>query len=734
MNLSRDIQQVEPRDGARFGGKALALANLCRRGFPLPETMCISVDAYWQFVRSAGLRERILLELHRKHFGDMRWEEIWDAALRIRSFFLRAPFPPVLAKELSTRLGECFGQRPVAVRASVPEEDNGKASFVGLHDSFLNVQGARAMLDRIRLVWASLWSDRALLYRQELGLDIERSAMAVVVQAMVAGDRSGVALSRDPQNARQAVVEAVYGLNEGLADGTVEPDRWLLDRRTGRVVAHHPPVRRQYAVRPVGTGTALRPLAKELADQPPLSAEQTRQVWNLARQAEQECGSPRDLEWTYREDQLFALQCRPATVLAPDDERSWYLNLKRSYGNLRQLHARITGELIPEMAAVAAALASVALADLPPALLADELRKRRVAVDHWRQVYRHAFIPFAHGVRLFAQVYNDMVKPQNPYEFLSLLADTGLWSVRRNQALQRLAHQANREGGALAALASDRLDRAPASFRLAVEGFLAEFGSMFDRLGIGEMRERHLADLLREFGRHPVRVPNASRQDLVAAFVGSFPATDRERANDLLELARTSYRLRDDDNLHLGQIEAELARAVRLARERLRLILGDRAASVPEEIIPLLLRDARETAVLPEPTTVAPPTSGQGESHPVAARQLVGEPAGPGLVSGVARVLTSPADFFSFQGGEILVCDTIDPNLSFVVPLAAGIVESQGGMLIHGAIIAWEYGLPCVTGIADATKLIPDGARVTVDGYLGSVTVETPPAQSPAAS
>lgn len=734
MNLSRDIQQVEPRDGALFGGKALALAKLFRRGFPLPETLCISVEAYWQFVRGAGLRERILLELHRKHFGDMRWEEIWDAALRIRNCFLRAPIPDSLAKELITRLDQRFGQRPVAVRSSVPEEDGGKASFAGLHDSFLNVQGARAILDRIRLVWASLWSDRALLYRQELGLDIERSAMAVVVQAMVAGDRSGIAFSRHPQNARQAVVEAVYGLNEGLADGTVEPDRWLLDRRTGRILAHHPPVRRQYAVRPVGTGTSLQPLAKEQADEPPLNAEETRQVWNLARRAEEECGSPRDLEWTYREDQLFALQCRPLTALAPDDERVWYLSLHRSYENLRRLHARIDGELIPEMVAVAAALAHVALADLSSAQLADELRKRRVAVDHWRQVYRQAFIPFAHGVRLFAQVYNDVVKPENPYEFLSLLADTGLWSVRRNQALQRLAHLASREQGALAALETGRLNRASTSFRSAAEEFLAEFGGMFDWLGVGEARERHLADLLREFGRHPVRPPQATRQDLVAAFVGSFPAIDRERANDLLELARTSYRLRDDDNLHLGQIEAELARAVRLARERLRLTLGNRAGSVPEEILPLLLRDPREVAAIPAAPAVSPSTNGHGEMPPVTARQLVGEAAGPGLVSGVARVLVNPPDFLSFQGGDILVCDTIGPNLSFVIPLAAGIVEGRGGMLIHGAIIAREYGLPCVTGIADATKVIPDGARVTVDGYLGVVTVETPPAQPPAAS
>ena len=81
------------------------------------------------------------------------------------------------------------------------------------------------------------------------------------------------------------------------------------------------------------------------------------------------------------------------------------------------------------------------------------------------------------------------------------------------------------------------------------------------------------------------------------------------------------------------------------------------------------------------------------------------------------------AELNRFRQGEILVCDAVDPNMTFVVPLAAGIVERRGGMLIHGAIIAREYGIPCVTGVADATSLIASGDRVTVDGYLGIVTI-----------
>jgi pyruvate,water dikinase len=82
------------------------------------------------------------------------------------------------------------------------------------------------------------------------------------------------------------------------------------------------------------------------------------------------------------------------------------------------------------------------------------------------------------------------------------------------------------------------------------------------------------------------------------------------------------------------------------------------------------------------------------------------------------------ASLFEFKAGEVLVCDAIEPEMTFIVPLAAAIVERRGGMLIHGAIIAREYGIPCVTGVPQATGLISTGDTVTVDGYLGIVILE----------
>jgi pyruvate,water dikinase len=222
---------------------------MLQNGLSVPHGMCLPTGAYERFVRATGLRERILLELNRKPFHEMRWEEIWDAALRIRNLFLRTPLPDALAAELRNAVADAFADRPVVARSSAPGEDAAGTSFAGLHESYVNISGADEILEHVKLIWASLWSDRALLYRQELNLSVESSAIAVIMQELIAGDKSGVAFSRSPQDTGQAVIEAVYALNQGLVDGVVEPDRWILDRATGEIVSHKEPPRTQCMVR-----------------------------------------------------------------------------------------------------------------------------------------------------------------------------------------------------------------------------------------------------------------------------------------------------------------------------------------------------------------------------------------------------------------------------------------------------------------------------------------------------
>ena len=169
-------EMVVPADLAKdhdnnfFGGKALALGKMIRGGFKVPFAVCLSTKAYDQFVDSTGIRGRIMLELGRKRFEDMRWEEVWDTSLRIRALFNNKPMPDVLKKSMQEVIEPAFKDKAVVVRSSAVGEDSANASFAGMHESFVNVNGLESIIDHIKLVWASLWSDGAMLYRNELGL------------------------------------------------------------------------------------------------------------------------------------------------------------------------------------------------------------------------------------------------------------------------------------------------------------------------------------------------------------------------------------------------------------------------------------------------------------------------------------------------------------------------------------------------------------------------------------
>ena len=713
---------MQRADRGLMGGKAAVLARMAQEGFPVPRTICISTDAYTMFMDRTGLRAQVLMEYHRKQFDQMRWEEMWDCYLRIQNMFTRAPMPAALAAHLEGQIVRVFGSKPVAVRSSAIGEDSAKASFAGLHESYLNVRGAKDVIEHIKLVWASTWSDAAILYRKEIGLDVENSSMAVIIQELVCGQESGVIFGRNPVDHTKAVVEAVHGLNQGLVDGTVEPDRWVIDRDSGKIVSHIPAERLKVLV-PAQRGVKLVRLTAEKRKTPPLTKHKVQYLFSIENRLAKLFGSDQDVEWTYDHSRLRLLQSRPITTTTdPEDldNRQWYLTLRRSFDNLVDLRIRIESEIIPEMVAEAEALEKTAMENMSNEELAAEISNRAAICEEWKKKYWDFCIPFAHGIRLFGMVYNRAVKPENPYEFLELLSGTGLKSVRRNERLQRLADRLRRDKYLAELVRSGKLPEHTA--------FSDEVAAIAEELrtpSVGTVSLPELRSWMLEFvaemaqvGREKKQRTSRSKSKLQERFLSSMLNGDRTFALKLLELARASYRLRDDDNMYLGRIERRLLDALEEAHKR------SAAASKMAFDISLagdVARCLRDPNYRPE--------NGGSETvkvqdKRVMARQLIGQPAGAGVATGRARVIRQPQDLFAFRKAEVLVCDAVDPNMTFVVPMAAAIVERRGGMLIHGAIIAREYGLPCVTGIPDADKIIRTGIQITVDGYLGIVTID----------
>ncbi len=712
----------------QVGGKTYCIAKIYSHGIRVPKGFCVPCKIYDDYLDQSRLKERIFFEINRKSLEQMRWEEIWDTSLRIRNYFLITPIPEKIEKELAGLIDKYCGNTPVAVRSSAPGEDSASNSFAGLHDSFLNVSGTSEIIKHIKLVWASLYSDAALLYRKELGLDIQTSRMAVVIQELVASDKSGIFFGLNPSGSNESVIESVYGLNQALVDGDIEPDRWILSRSTGKLIRHTDPVRKRYAA-PGKTGIVFQELKDHEAKTPPLNHDEIHQIWKTGNRLEQIFGKPQDVEWTITNGELTILQARPITSTGfteTDDKRSWYLTLHRSYENLKKLYDKIEHHLIPKMISEADKLKQQDLEILSAQSLCSEIERRQKIYDHWVKIYWADFIPFAHGIRLFGQVYNDAVTPEDPYEFMNLLENTGLKSMERNSLIEKLAQMIRNDKALKTELENERMPDPSHPFRVLLDSFVDQFGDLSCTTGSGsecDYGKNAVIHLLLEFAGRPIKAGKSNGIDtaqLKDRYIKSFPVDRRDFAKEVLSLGRESYRLRDDDNIHLGRIEAGLFEAVREGRRRLihpNTTKDDVKILLKAPALSLEPKDqSREEKVSPDKTAI---------EKWISSRQIVGHPAGPGISSGLARLIQTPSDLLSFKQGEVLVCQGVDPNMTFVVPLAAAVVEERGGMLIHGAIIAREYGLPCITGASNAMKLIENGNQITVDGYLGIITCHT---------
>jgi len=732
------LDAAGPWDEQLVGGKAAKLAQLAHAGFAVPGGFCLTTQAYQAFVKDAGINAAIRMELGRKSMDDMRWEEIWDAALRIRARFLARPLCAVLRETIAEGLRGLDASKPLAVRSSAIGEDSAGRSFAGLHESIIGVRGQSALEDAVRLVWASLWSDAALLYRKELGLDPARSRMAVLVQEVVNADRSGVAFARDPRDLRKdrVLIESVPGPCSQLVDGLVDPDRWELDRTTHDIVAWLP---------------GQRDAAQQAA--PLLEPRDLEQILETLLSVERLFGWYPDMEWTGRCAALTVLQARPITTATPDEDekRSWCLTLRPGDARLQLLRKRVADELIPELQATGEAFAAEQLQLLDDQQLAAALEQRSAAVASWKKIYRDDFIPFAHGVRRLATYYNDAVQPQDPYEFVGLLKDQLLLATQRNAAIGQLARRLTADE-ALRSIVERLLAEHAGSvawpgFRdallqktAAAEDFVHDFDALnerfldiaYDQQRLHDQPEPMLQHLIELSLHGPSSVSAAADvADSVTALskrlLDAVGPQRRDEALEVIETGRVSWKLRDDDNLLVARLESQLLRAVAVAAQRLRGLgrLGGEGCPGAAHVEPMVraLRDASSAPLILEPVAQQSAVEFSAPAPGETPRQLIGQPASPGVATGRVRCIQGNSDLGSFRQGEVLVCDAIQPMMTHLVSLAGAIVERRGGMLIHGAIIARELGVPCVNGVRNAAELLNNGDLVTVDGHLGIVTV-----------
>jgi len=326
-----DLHDVDETRVAVVGGKGAHLGELSRiDGIHVPAGFCVTTDAFRRIIAAAPSIGDLLDQLSRLNPDDR--EAIHTVSAEIRRSIEGIAIPGDLAAAITRALAQLGEQAAYAVRSSATAEDLPTASFAGQHDTYLNVVGPAAVLRHVSRCWASLFTERAVTYRQRNGIDHRTVAIAVVVQQMVFPQAAGILFTADPVtgNRKVAVVDAGFGLGEALVSGRVNPDVFTV--RGGEVVAKAVAAKHLaiHAV-PAG-GTQDVAIDPQRQQEPALTDAQAVRLVQLGRRIEAHFGHPQDIEWCLVDDGFPIVQSRPITTLFPipqagDQQNHVYLSV-----------------------------------------------------------------------------------------------------------------------------------------------------------------------------------------------------------------------------------------------------------------------------------------------------------------------------------------------------------------------------------------------------------------------
>ena len=308
----------------QVGGKGWNLGRLAEYGFKIPIGGVLTTQAYDEFIKHNRLQDMVDNISQSVTAGNIEETNNQDRLSQLREQIKRGSIPQLIIEELETMLNSLgILERPLAIRSSASAEDSAKASFAGIHESFLNVHGLDNILESAKGCYASLWSNQAIVYRRKLTIRDDEVVPGVVVMEMVDAQAAGVGFTCDPQTGRQdiLVINANFGLGESVVTGAVEPDTYYLDtspwsavprlieRKTGR--------KEGMTCLKEGGGTQFV-RTTDYSTQQVLSDEKIEKLGLLLLRVFEALGDGyqhQDVEWVFDGRNFILLQARPVTAL-----------------------------------------------------------------------------------------------------------------------------------------------------------------------------------------------------------------------------------------------------------------------------------------------------------------------------------------------------------------------------------------------------------------------------------
>ncbi len=311
------FNDLSKEDVGLAGGKGANLGELVRAGLPVPPGFVVTSEAYRRFLKEGKIWDKIQKILENTDVD--KTKELQEASKKIRELIMHSSMPEDLKlkiKEYYKKLSN--GEEFVAIRSSATAEDLPGASFAGQQETYLNIRGAENVVKNVQKCWSSLFTPRAIFYREKKGFEHEKVAIAVVVQRMINADKAGVMFTIHPATGEKdkIVIEGAWGLGEGVVSGTVTPDHYVVDKNTGEILEKEVALKEVMFVRDKRTGeTVKKEVPEKKRNKQVLNEKEIKELANFGKIIEEHYEFPQDIEWAIEGKNIYILQSRPITVL-----------------------------------------------------------------------------------------------------------------------------------------------------------------------------------------------------------------------------------------------------------------------------------------------------------------------------------------------------------------------------------------------------------------------------------
>lgn len=321
--LTLNFKQIDKNDIPIVGGKSANLGEMTKAGFPVPPGFALTVEAYDKFLEANDLSEKINEILEGTDVD--KSTQLQNSSRKIARLIIGAKIPKEVSDEVISAYKKLSGKLKsalVAVRSSATAEDLPGASFAGQQATFLNIKGEANLLNATRECWASLFTARAIFYREQNKIVHSKVKISVIVQVMVQSEVSGVAFSIDPvtNNKERIVIEAVWGLGELIVQGSVVPDRYVVQKETFSILSKEISDQSIQLVKK-GTETKEVEVPKKKREIRKLTDEEIISLAKTVDNLQKHYYFPQDVEWAMEGEILYIVQTRPVTTIKKGEEK-----------------------------------------------------------------------------------------------------------------------------------------------------------------------------------------------------------------------------------------------------------------------------------------------------------------------------------------------------------------------------------------------------------------------------